>query len=1153
MDINLTKETQISNLVNSGRVRFRALLGILVRSELKTACRIHGLDDSGRARQKLASRLLEAHGETDSLQPQPLFKPNVIPRYAPRPGDIVQVRHRQWLVEKVTPPPEDGHATCVALVCLDDDNQGRQLEVLWELELGASVLQPETHGLGRIADIDPPRYFAAYLHALKWNSVTATESRLFQSPFRAGIKLLNHQLTPLKKALELPRANLFIADDVGLGKTIEAGLVLQELQLRQRVDFVLIICPAAICLQWRSEMEKRFGQHFEIYNREFVARRRSERGFGVNPWTTHNRFIISYQTLRRPEYREPLEAFMGARAKKSLLILDEAHTVAPASASKYAIDSRVTRMIRDVAPKFENRLFLSATPHNGHSNSFSALMEILDPQRFTRGVDIQAGSTALQQVMVRRLKRDLQEAKIESFPVRKVVRVALEHTNNKWTGSFGEKDTIDLGESAAVELQLSELLAEYSALMKPKKGKGQLVFINLQKRLLSSIEAFYRTLQAHASRIESGDFYEDVQLDLNRFAAVDEETYGADDDQLDREDAAQVARESRALQTPEGRAHALLEQMLELARKHRNQPDAKVRALIDWINRNQCPAVELGGAKGKGQALQWNDRRVIIFTEYGDTKRYLTRIIGTALEGSHRGDERIMGFHGAMSDEQREQVQRHFNGNPAQYPVRILLATDAAREGLNLQNHCQDLFHYDVPWNPARMEQRNGRIDRTLQPEPEVRCYYFVYPQRAEDLVLQKVVSKVETIQKELGSLGDVVMKRVEQVLERGIDQSTGQAIDAADSDLVQGQKLETVRRELESQRRELDKLRTETDESAVILNRSAKVMDFRPELLRDAVNVGLELAGAPALQPIEDATVGAQQAYAIGELSESWSRTLDSLRPPRESDEPEWEWRKRAPQPVVFQALDRIGEDRVHLHLEHPFIQRILSRFLAQGYSAQDLNRVTVMSNPYDNLARVIAFGRLSLFGPGAARLHDEIVSVAGQWLESKGPGHLRPFADQADRRAIEVLEELLQQAPDLGHISDMVRSRLRESAAEDFRVLWEHVREEADSLAHEAVQKLKSRGAAEAEALRGILLSQQELIQDKLSGTQLELSFDQSKEREQLRQYQDERKWMEQRLKHIENELESEPAEIEALYKVSVRRLEPVGLVYLWPQTRA
>jgi len=168
------------------------------------------------------------------------------------------------------------------------------------------------------------------------------------------------------KALELPRANLFIADDVGLGKTVEAGLVLQELILRQQAGFVLIVCPSSVSLQWRDEMLRRFGLRFEVMTRAFIGQRRRERGFGVNPWATHNRFIISYPLIRRPEYRDSLLAHLGHRAEKGLLILDEAHVAAPAAASKYAVDSDTTRMVRDLAPKFDNRLFLSATPHNGH-------------------------------------------------------------------------------------------------------------------------------------------------------------------------------------------------------------------------------------------------------------------------------------------------------------------------------------------------------------------------------------------------------------------------------------------------------------------------------------------------------------------------------------------------------------------------------------------------------------------------------------------------------------------------------------------------------------------------------------------------------------------------------------------------------------------
>jgi hypothetical protein len=615
-----TKEQQVERLSGASGLDLPTLARLLTRDELKQACRSHSLDDSGRSRTELATRLLGRAFEAAGL-PAPLFAGTSRGGLGelPEPGDIVHVRHRQYLVEEVVSRPLLGEATRVRLVCLDDDNQGRRLDVLWELELGARILQPETHGLGEVGALDPPQHFASYLHALRWHSVTATDARLFQAPFRAGIKLMNHQLTPLKKALELPRANLFIADDVGLGKTIEAGLVLQELLLRQQVELVLIVAPASVCLQWREEMQKRFGLHFEIYNRAFMARRRQERGFGVNPWTTHARFIISYQTLRRPEYRDPLLARLGERARKSLLILDEAHTAAPASASKYAVDSRVTKVVRDLSPRFDNRLFLSATPHNGHSNSFSALLELLDPQRFTRGV--RPSSQALETVMVRRLKGDLRQLGVETFPRRKVIQ-------------------IDVGRPESPEVRLSELLAEYTRLMKPERGRGKLVFINLQKRLLSSIEAFRRTLEVHAASVAEGRARTAIQLALG--GGEDDDEYGADDEALEAAGAADVSAWSRLCGSPEGRARELLAEMRKLAEQHATGPDAKVTALVDWIRQHQCPGVRIGGAEGRGAELRWKDRRLLVFTEYGDTKRYLMQLLGAAVDGSHLGDERIL-------------------------------------------------------------------------------------------------------------------------------------------------------------------------------------------------------------------------------------------------------------------------------------------------------------------------------------------------------------------------------------------------------------------------------------------------------------------------------------------------------------------------------
>jgi hypothetical protein len=1110
LPVSATKESQIERLVRAADPGLPTLARFFTRDELKAACRAIGLDDSGRARGDLARRLLGNEASSDTIPP-PIFGTPVGPRELPRAGDIVEVRHRQWLVEDVAQPRLSSDATAVSLVCLDDDNQGRRLDVLWELELGARVTS-QGSSLGEGTALDPPRHFGAYLHALRWSSVTATDARLFQAPFRAGIQLLSHQLTPLKRALELPRANLFIADDVGLGKTIEAGLVLQELLLRQQVDLVLVVAPASVCLQWRDEMQKRFGLRFEIYNRPFVARRRQERGFGCNPWTTHNRFIISYQTLRRPEYYEPLVARLGDRARRSLLILDEAHTAAPATASKYAVDSRITRVARALAPKFDNRLFLTATPHNGHSNSFSALLELLDPHRFTRGV--KPTRQALDTVMVRRLKEDLRQLGIEGFPARRVVQ-------------------IDVGAADGPEVHLSRLLAEYTALMRPARGRGQLVFINLQKRLLSSVEAFHRTLELHAERVLAGSA--NAQLDLTTRDDDDDDEYGADDDTLEASLAAEVNASTRLLQSPAGRARELLAEMRGLASRFRGAPDAKVEALLAWIRQHQCPAVHAGGARGKGD---WTGRKVIVFTEYGDTKRYLLQLLGAAVEGTRQGDDRILVFHGGMSDEQREEVQRAFNGPPDEHPARILIATDAAREGVNLQGHCADLFHFDIPWNPARMEQRNGRIDRTLQAEPEVRCHYFFYPERPEDPVLVKVVEKVETIHGELGSLATVVMDRLASVLEGGIDPSTAAALDGA---LASDQLRAAVQEELEPPR-DVSLLRRDRDENEKLSRSSAEVMEFDPALLRDVLDVGLALAGAGPL-----AATAADEVFALPELSETWATTLDSLRRPRTRDESFWDWRKNAPpMPVVFRAPKTLTSQVAHLHLSHPFVQRVLQRFLAQGFAAHDLSRVTAVRDPNGHELRAVAFARLSLFGPGATRLHDQLLSVV---CEPAASG-LRAVSAKETGRIEERLPRLLREGGK--PLSKAARAELLARAADDYRSAWKPLSDDADSRAHEAEQKLKTRAESEAMGLRALLaLQRQAIVRELQHRTQLTFDFAES-ERDQKQQEEQDRRHMEKRLVEIDRELDSEPDEIRKLYRISLRRLTPVGLIYLWPDTR-
>ncbi len=643
----------------------------------------------------------------------------------PCQGQIVRVRTRTWLVESVESRP--GYGSSVHLACLDDDAQGDQLSVAWELELDRQILSAEAwKDIGK-KGFDPPRQFAAFFNTLRWNCVTATDPRLFQSPFRAGIKLDPYQLVPLRMALRLPRVNLFIADDVGLGKTIEAGLIASELLLRRRVQDIVVACPPSMVLQWKDELETRFGLTFEVFDRSYIERIRRERGHSVNAWTTFPRFLISHKLLIDETYAAPLREWLDNLRPGSLLILDEAHHAAPASSSKYAIDSQITRATRDLAARFEHRLFLSATPHNGHSNSFSSLLNILDRDRFIPGVRVTKDNRDA--VMVRRLKDDLRSIGTPGFPERVVQQVNLPEDLNE--PRFPD-DTPELALASKLADYRDQRLDRMTGATKRQRAHFELLTTQLQQRLLSSIEAFARSLRVHRRTMEKVWSREmNVATEVKVYASSLSSVGAEDDraqlpeDELDQLFDLETERATLAsvdLSLAAGTERRLLEELSEIAERARDIPDAKIRYLVRWIRDNQCQGAALSAAGGPQGGVAWTSRRLIIFTEWDDTKRYILHQLQSSIAGTHRWEERIEVFHGPTPFEKKEDLKRAFQTPPDQHPVRILICTDAAREGLNLQAHCHDLFHFDVPWNPARMEHAK----RTYRPQAPKRSAGFL-------------------------------------------------------------------------------------------------------------------------------------------------------------------------------------------------------------------------------------------------------------------------------------------------------------------------------------------------------------------------------------------------------------------------------------------
>ena len=1092
----------------------------------------------------------------------PPADPPTVPEQAPKVGDLVRVRSRQWLVEEVVHPPEGGSPQ-VSLACADDDAQGQSLTVFWDFELDRDILKEE--GWADLASrrFDSPRYFAAFFNTLRWNCTTATQPNLFQAPFRAGIHLDAYQMEPLRKALLLPRVNLFIADDTGLGKTIEAGLIARELLLRRKVKRIVVAAPPSVLEQWKTELADRFGLLFEILDRAYVARMRRERGFGVNPWRTHSRFLVSHNLLIDPAYADPLREWLGDMLPGSLLILDEAHHAAPSSAGRYGIETKITRAARDLCPRFEHRLFLSATPHNGHSNSFSTLLELLDPYRFTRGVKVR-GKRDLENVMVRRLKEDIRAVR-GGFPKRAVVPVVID----------------DLPPDAP-ELVLSELLNRYRTLREqrhadaPSKTRvaAGLLVVGLQQRLLSSTEAFARSLKVHERTAKQ--HWEKAQeaqgsqsapaVDENLFlttADADDERGEWDEKTAEASEDEQIKAITLAAQTDTAqtalwrREQTLLEDMQEIVEEARHKPDAKTLRLIDWIRANQCTTLPPFGEHPTGTTPMWNNRRVLIFTENREgTKRYLKNMLEQAIEYTDNADERIAVIDGLTSGPRREEVQRRFNTDPAKDPLRILIATDAAREGLNFQAHCADLFHFDLPWNPGRIEQRNGRIDRKLQPAPEVRCHYFVLPQRVEDRVLRVLVTKTETIKRELGSLAKVIDDDVERRLRNGIrhDEADNLKIEIEGSDLDAARKRATAE-ELEDARERQDDLAGQIERCRTLLDQSRRWVRFDERPFRDALSCALELLNAPPLQEHKDEH--GQTVWAFPPLEgrsatdPSWTATLDSLRAPRELDQKLADWRKHAPiRPVVFKDAAVLTEDTVHLHLEQRVAQRLLARFRAQGFIYNDLSRAC-LAQTRDSIPRVILLGRLALYGQRAERLHEELVPVTARWVEpARRRRPLRAYARDAETRTLTLLDDALGGGSPVPN--EVIQQRLLEAAPADIDALRPQLERRAKEFAATASAQLAERGEREAQMLTDTLTAQRKRVLEEIERhnaefRQLTLGFKQ----EETRQLQADMRHWQRRLAQFDRDLEQEPGRIEAFYKVRAQRVEPVGLVYLWPET--
>ena len=1040
----------------------------------------------------------------------------------PESGQLVTIRGRRFCVTNVCTSTSSVNLVrsrqttnhhLVKLKSVEDDDLGAELEVIWELELDAAIY--ETRELPYPEGFDPGDRLDAFLDAVRWGAASSADVRNVQSPFRSGIDLEDYQLDPVVRAIQMPRVSLLIADDVGLGKTIEAGLVAQEMMLRQRVQKILVVCPSSLQVQWQQQMRDKFGLDFRIINSELMKQLRRTRGIHVNPWTHYPRLITSIDFLKRDRPLRLMREVLPEEGKSiyprcfDLLIVDEAHNVAPSGSGNYAIDSQRTAAIRLLAPHFEHKMFLTATPHNGYPESFTALLELLDSQRFARGVT--PDRSQLEVVMVRRLKRELPPKwdGTPRFPQRKLEAIAVNYTSE--------------------EKAVNRMLGEYTKLRrKNARDKVELystefVLKLLKKRLFSSPAAFLTTLEKHSESIESKRRKSQKSLQKSNLGILRRQLAGleedfADDTAYEESTDSVLDITSRLFSELNREEKQLLEQMLDWADSAEKNPDSKAQQLLAWLEEVIRPN------------SKWLNQRVIIFTEYRATQKWLYDLL------ANRGfakDNRLMTMYGGINPDEREKVKAAFQANPEVSNVRILLATDAASEGLDLQNYCSNLIHYEIPWNPNRMEQRNGRIDRHGQKAPEVKIYHFVGKNYAQtknkgvapgelegDLeFLMRAALKINNIREDLGKVGSVIAEQVEEVM---LGKRTILDTEQAEEQGIAVRRMFKFERQINDR---IAKLKEHLDETRTDLR-------LEPQNIETVVKIGLELAEQQPLQPVPDK----EGVYHLPAFKGSWVNCTQGLPDPHTGE-------IRA---VTFNPdLTRGREDLVLIHLNHPLVQMCLRLLRAEVWSRggqKNLHRVTakVVANSVLEFPAVIAYGRLLILGNDSQKLHEEVITAGGILKESR----FSRFKELKIRSALNTGRD----------------SEIKESTKESLVKRWDSYEDSLlnslEKRASERTQALKKslhrRCDKEVADLTAVLTELQRSIERELTEFDKPLQLNLFNDAEQ-QQLESNCNSLKARLEEIPQEIEQETKLIKDRFGSLSSRLFPLAIAFLVPQKYA
>jgi superfamily II DNA or RNA helicase len=582
-------------------------------------------------------------------------------------------------------------------------------------------LQPEIEA-GRIAYVAAAAKVAEVLEG----STSATDGHVLLAPMESKVIPLPHQLNVLSRAISGDRVRYLLADEVGLGKTIEAGLVLRELKLRGLVRRTLVVAPKGIATQWVAEMQTHFNEQFQLVLGDDIGTlQRLAPGADQrnSAWTMFDQVIVSLDSVKPMDKRRGWTAERVAEYNRSrfedlitagwdLVVVDEAHRLG--GSTDQVARYKLGKGLAEAAPYV---LLLSATPHQGKTDAFHRLMNLLDDHAFPDMASVSRDRVA--PYVIRTEKRKAIDA--DGKPLFKPRRTQMAPVT--WESRHHLQQLL-------YEAVTDYVREGYNQALREKNRHIGFLMILMQRLVVSSTRAIRTTLERRLAALKEGEQHANLRL-----VQLENGGDGPDNfDELYDMDGQELLDELlkshvSALQSEGSHVETLLEAAV---RCEQAGPDAKAEALIEWIYKLQAEENE-------------PELKVLIFTEFVPTQQMLKGFL------EDRGIS-VVTLNGAMSMEERGAAQGAFRKTH-----RVLVSTDAGGEGLNLQ-FAHVIINYDIPWNPMRLEQRIGRVDRIGQPKT-VQAINFVFEDSVEFRVREVLEEKLAVIFDEFGidKTGDVL------------------------------------------------------------------------------------------------------------------------------------------------------------------------------------------------------------------------------------------------------------------------------------------------------------------------------------------------------------------------------------------------------------